>query len=234
MRVIREKARELSAPLHVAGEDFAFSITNRGAEGLTFDYSSGSLALNALRVPLVGDYQALNASLAVRAFELVAGDAGEGAVREGLLGMRPPGRLELIRHEPPVYLDGAHNPAAAEALARALEGLGMRPVMVIGVMGDKDVEGILAPLLPLAEGAIFASPGFGRSAPAERLLSSARALGHDGETAPTVRKALGAALSRGKPVLVTGSFFTIGEAKEALLGAAPSRVARLGEWQAAP
>jgi dihydrofolate synthase/folylpolyglutamate synthase len=234
MRVIRARAGEMKAPLHVAGEDFAFSITNRGAEGLTFDYSSGSLALNALRVPLVGDYQALNASLAVRAFELVAGDAGEGAVREGLLGMRPPGRLELIRHEPPVYLDGAHNPAAAEALARALEGLGMRPVMVIGVMGDKDVEGILAPLLPLAEGAIFASPGYGRSAPAERLLGSARALGYEGETAPTVREALEAALARGKPVLVTGSFFTIGEAKEALLGAAPSRIARLGEWQAAP
>jgi dihydrofolate synthase/folylpolyglutamate synthase len=169
----------------------------------------------------------------VRAFELIAGDAGEGAIKEGLKGMRPPGRLELLRREPPVYLDGAHNPEAAQALARAIEGR-MRPVMVIGIMGDKDVEKILAPLLPLADGAIFAAPAYGRSAPAEKLLAAARALGYGGEAAPTVREALEAALARGKPVLVTGSFFTIGEAKEALLGASPSRVAKLGEWQAAP
>ncbi|MGD8351520.1 MAG: cyanophycin synthetase, partial [Nitrospirota bacterium] len=234
MRVIRKRAGEMNAPLHAAGEDFSFSVKGSGAGGLTFDYcASGGLALEALEVPLLGDYQALNASLAVRAFELIAGDAGEGAVREGLKGMRPPGRLELLRREPPVYLDGAHNPEAAEALARAIEGR-MRPVMVIGIMGDKDVEKILAPLLPLADGAIFAAPAYGRSATAEALLRSARALGYGGEAAPTVREALEAALARGKPVLVTGSFFTIGEAKEALLGASPSRVAKLGEWQAAP
>lgn len=233
MRVIRDKAGEMNAPLHVAGEDFTFVIKSHTAQRLVFDYKSEGRSIDALAVPLMGDYQALNASLAVRALEIIAGNASEPAIRGGLMGMRPPGRLECVREEPPVYLDGAHNPAAAQSLARAIEGR-MRPVMVIGIMGDKDIEKILAPLLPLAESAVFTAPAYGRSARPEKLLRSARSLGYGGAVAQTVREALEVALARGKPVLVTGSFFTIGEAKEALLGTAPSQVAKLGEWQAAP
>lgn len=234
MKVIRETAREKSAPLHIAGEDFTYDIKTQGADGLVFDYKSGNLALEGLKVPLMGEYQALNASLAIRAFEIISevADIEDSAIRNGLMEMRPPGRLERIHDAPPVYIDGAHNPEAARALAKAIEGR-LRPVMVVGVMGDKDIEGILKPLLPLSDGVIFTAPAYGRSAAPQVLLKRAQSLGYNGTVAPTVKDALKVATATKKPVLVTGSFFTIGEAKEAVSKSRLSRVARLGEWKTA-
>ncbi len=232
MKVITETAKERGAPVHVAGEDFRYEIRGHDANGLTFDYESGGLSLKGLSLSLIGDYQALNASLAIRALELIVKEPRENFIREGLKAVRPPGRLERIHDDPPVYLDGAHNPAAAEALARAIEGR-MRPVMVIGIMNDKDIGGILSALLPLSDSAIFAAPAYGRSASPRTLLKIAHSLGYEGTAAPSVRDALKSAIASGKTVLVTGSFFTIGEAKESMVTKTPlSRVAKLGEWQA--
>jgi dihydrofolate synthase/folylpolyglutamate synthase len=233
MAVIKEIASEKNAPLHIAGERFTFAIKDHVAEGLRFDYTSESLSLKDLTLPLMGEYQALNASLAIRAFELIAKDPEEAAIRAGLSEAKPPGRLEKISAEPPVYIDGAHNPAAARALARAIGQSGLRPVLVIGMMSDKDIKEVLEPLLPLAEAAVFTAPAYGRAATPESLLEKARSLGFDGTLAPTVKDALKVAMSVEKPVLVTGSFFTIGEASEALMKTPLSRVAKLGEWQAA-
>jgi dihydrofolate synthase/folylpolyglutamate synthase len=181
----------------------------------------------------MGEYQALNASLAIRAFQLISETPDERAVREGLRESRPPGRFEKISADPPVYIDGAHNPTAARALARAIGQSGLRPVLVIGVMADKDIVEVLEPLIPLAEAVIFTAPSYGRAATPESLLEKARSLGFDGTLAPTVKDALKVAMSVQKPVLVTGSFFTIGEASETLSKTPLSRVAKLGEWQAA-
>ncbi len=240
MKVLRSTAKRMGAPLHIAGEDFSCNITAHGPEGITFDYNSEGMTLNDLKLPVAGEYQGLNAALAVKAFTLMIDSsvADERAIRAGLSLMRPPGRLERISANPPVLIDGAHNPAAARALAGALQEHikdGERPLIIIGAMSDKDLKGILQPLLPLAEGIIFTAPGYGRAAAPEELRECARALGHDGTVAPTVAEALKVAVQGTRPVLVTGSFFTIGEAKEALgRGRGPlSRVARLGEWQAA-
>jgi dihydrofolate synthase/folylpolyglutamate synthase len=233
MAVIKEAANEKNAPLHIAGEAFTFDIKGHDAGGLRFDYNSESLSLKDIVLPLMGEYQALNASLAIRAFELITKDAEKSAIRAGLNDAKPPGRLEKISAEPPVYIDGAHNPAAARALAHAIGQSGMRPVLVIGVMSDKDIAHVLEPLLPLAEAVIFTAPAYGRAATPESLLDKARSLGFDGTLAPTVKDALKVAMSAEKPVLVTGSFFTIGEAREALTKTPLSRVAKLGEWQAA-
>ena len=78
----------------------------------------------------------------------------------GLAATRWPGRLEQVAQDPRIILDGAHNPAAALTLAQALKqsrGNG-RLILVLGVMADKDVDGILARLLPLAQMVIFTQP----------------------------------------------------------------------------
>jgi dihydrofolate synthase/folylpolyglutamate synthase len=235
MKVLRSTTKRMGASLHIVGEDFTYKVKAHGPDGIAFDYNSEDITLSDLKLPVSGEYQALNAALAVKAFTLMidSSAANERAIREGLSLMRPPGRLERISDDPPVLIDGAHNPAAARALAGALKD-GERPVVIIGAMSDKDLTGILQPLLPLAEGIIFTAPGYGRAAAPEELRECARALGHDGTVAPTVAEALKVAVQGTRPVLVTGSFFTIGEAKEALRGRGPlSRVARLGEWQAA-
>ncbi len=240
LKVLRSTAKRMGAPLYIAGEDFTYNITAHGPDGITFNYESEGFSLEDLSLSLSGEYQALNAALAVKAFTLMidSSAANERAIRDGLSLTRPPGRLERISDDPPVFIDGAHNPAASRALVGALKEHikdGERPVIIIGAMSDKDLTGILEPLLPLAEGIVLTAPGYGRAAAPEELLECARALGYDGTVAPTVAEALKVAMQGTRPVLVTGSFFTIGEAKEALSrGRGPlSRVARLGEWQAA-
>lgn len=236
MEAIESAASEKGAPLYVEGRDFGHSVRVCEQGRVFFDYRSGGLSTEGLEVPLSGDYQALNASLAIKAYELISGGGAgfEDAVRTGLRTMRWPGRLELLADNPPVYIDGAHNPGAARALARTLGrdilGGGGKLVLVMGVMADKDIEGILAPLLPLAGEIIFTSPDYGRAARPGELLRVARSMGYSAKTAPSVKEALSMARAHNEIVLVTGSFYTIGEAREAMgkRGFLPG----LREWQA--
>jgi dihydrofolate synthase/folylpolyglutamate synthase len=236
MQVIRERAREAGSPLSVAGEDFGVTVKREEQAGVSFDYASRALSLENVAFPLSGAHQAMNAALAIRALEFALGEGAkqEGAIREGLASLRWPGRLELLRESPPVYLDGAHNPAASRALARTLRETllkdGKRLSLVMGVMSDKNVRETLSPLLPLASSVIFAAPRYGRAAAPEALAREAASLGFVSRTAPSVADALEMASEAGDSVLVTGSFYTIGEAKEAL--GEKGFLTELREWQA--
>jgi dihydrofolate synthase/folylpolyglutamate synthase len=224
--VITKKAEEMGSPVFSYAKDFRAEIRGHGAGSVLFDYYSGKAKLRRLELPLSGTYQAENASLAIKAFQLIGGplahdDQLDSVVREGLSSFRWPGRLELIGENPPVYIDGAHNPAAARALAETLREDylrdGSKLTLVAGIMTDKDIKGILAPLLPLAEEIIFTAPDYERATPPEKLAEYARDLGYmHASTAVPVSEALRFATSRGRMVLVTGSFYTTGAAKEAL------------------
>jgi dihydrofolate synthase/folylpolyglutamate synthase len=227
MEVINRMAKEKGSPVYVAGRDFSFKVRTEEPFGVRFGYQSGNLSLPEIALALPGTYQALNASLAIKAFELVSADAPKAGdiIKEALRSIRWPGRLELVAEDPPVVIDGAHNPAAAEALASALKaGLlkdGRKMVLVMGIMADKDLEGIMRPLLPLASEVILTAPDYGRAAPPEELARRAGALGFRARTAPSVREALRTARAFNSLVLITGSFYTIGEAKEALGSTGP-------------
>jgi dihydrofolate synthase/folylpolyglutamate synthase len=167
-------------------------------------------------------------------------------IRDGLKNVRWPGRLEIIKDDPPVLIDGAHNPAAAIALSNALEKNFLRRykriILILGIMGDKDIKGIMKPLLPLASEIILTSPDYERAAPPARLATMAASLGFpDVRIAPTVRDAIELAIKdsyklqvtsyklnnnknsklnsslltpHSSLIVITGSFYTIGEAEE--------------------
>jgi dihydrofolate synthase/folylpolyglutamate synthase len=224
VNAIEKAAREQGSDIYTYGEDFSSTVKSSGPDGVSFDYDSKELSIHDLNIPLSGDYQALNASLAIRAVEIIRGakEDIEHVVREGLLSLKWPGRLELASRDPMVLIDGAHNPAAAGALARTLRTDYLKNneklVLVMGAMGDKDIDGILKPLLPLAGDIIFAAPSYGRAADPQVLVEHSSRKGHGSKTASSVREALDMArgVSGGRPILVTGSFYTIGEALEAL------------------
>jgi dihydrofolate synthase/folylpolyglutamate synthase len=143
------------------------------------------------------------------------------ALREGIVSARWPGRMEMFGESPRILLDGAHNPAAARALAEALADIPRRRLlMVVGIMGDKDAEGILTPLLPLA-GRVFAvASSLERALPAAELASLCTSLGAPSSAAASVSEGLKAARREADPsdlLLVSGSLFTVGEARAFLL-----------------
>ncbi|HTZ17462.1 MAG TPA: folylpolyglutamate synthase/dihydrofolate synthase family protein [Dissulfurispiraceae bacterium] len=241
--VIASAACDRSAPLVVYGRDFSGCLKSTGIEGTYFDYSNGTVNLDRLFTPLAGEYQVVNASLAVKAVSIAIGkndfnnDVGADlcacpqlsveAVRKGLASTRWRGRLELVSSDPPVIVDGAHNAEAAGALAGFVTGYlpDRKIIMVLGIMADKDIKEILDALLPVAAETIFTSPAYSRAESPDRLADLARAEGFANiRVAATLRDALGAAkelqssLSGAKPavIIITGSFYTAGEALEAL------------------
>ena len=109
-------------------------------------------------VPLHGEYQAHNALLALAAAEAIHGGRQLPArvVEDGFASVTSPGRLEVLRSSPTVLVDAAHNPHGIEALTGAIEeAFGFQHlVAVLGVMADKDAEGILAGLEPVTDAVV--------------------------------------------------------------------------------
>jgi dihydrofolate synthase/folylpolyglutamate synthase len=138
--------------------------------------------------------------------------------------MTSPGRLEVVSRRPLIVLDGAHNPAAAEALAEALPETftGDRLHLVMGVFADKDLEGIVRPLAPLADAGYASAVDSVRALPPETIAAAMTAAGVPAEAFSTVREALDAArevASEDDLILVTGSLYTVADARRVLLGA---------------
>ena len=149
-----------------------------------------------------------------------------GSVSEGLAAAMAR-QAELVQCLP-ILLDGAHNPQAASTLSEFIRRhlAGYHIILIAGIMSDKDITGILSPLLPLASDIIFTAPNYGRSAPPVQLSGHAASLGFKAAVASTIRDAMSLAtkiafshqsVSDTPPlILITGSFFTVGEAKEIL------------------
>jgi dihydrofolate synthase/folylpolyglutamate synthase len=218
LELFRQRCRELGAPLYLGGVDFAA----RGGPAGKFRYRGLHQELSGLSLPLQGRHQYGNAALALAVLELLADrgfPAPEKAIREGLQATRWPGRLEQLAQDPRIILDGAHNPAAARSLAQALKQprVNGRLILVLGVMADKDVDGILAGLLPLAQLVIFTQPRYFRAAVTADLLQRAEAYGLTALSVPVVAEAIQKAQSLAGPqdrIVITGSLFTVGEAKQ--------------------
>jgi dihydrofolate synthase / folylpolyglutamate synthase len=207
-RVVSERASALGCRLRVAGRDFSLVEEE---QRLVY---RGAAVLDGLRLALAGDHQRENAALCLAALEELRAQGRhipDAALREGLAAVRWPGRLEQVddRH----LLDGAHNPDGARALARAL-GERRDLCLVVGILGPKDPRPVLEPLLPHAGRVVFTRPRSERAIPPEELAP----LVPGAATAVDLAAALDLLRDDGRPRLVTGSLYLVGEARSLLLG----------------
>jgi dihydrofolate synthase/folylpolyglutamate synthase len=188
-----------------------------------------------VRLGLAGAHQADNAVVAVRLLEAWAAATGTdvpaAAVEAGLASVRWPGRLEWLVHPSGdrVLIDAAHNPAGARALASYLAMGPVPPVtLVTSVMADKDVTGVLGPLLPHAVTVVVTRADSPRAMPTDELARAVTALapGTMVQVEPSPRQAVAMARSIGShvPLLIAGSIYLIGPLRAALLdeGFAPA------------
>ncbi|HEY6931460.1 MAG TPA: bifunctional folylpolyglutamate synthase/dihydrofolate synthase, partial [Thermoanaerobaculia bacterium] len=182
-----------------------------------------------LTMPLAGAHQALNAATAIRAAELLAPDFlfEPRAIERGVERVRWPGRLErFIVRGRNVWLDGCHNPEGAASLAAFLRAAAPGADLVFAAMADKDVES-MAQALAGAVGEIRLVPVAGsRAATPEQLKQRLASVFPDARPAPSLAAALEEFLSRagGKPIIVAGSLYLVGEARQLLLGGSLERV----------
>ncbi len=166
-------------------------------------------------------YQVPNVATAVATAEALLGRALDPALaREAIAAVRFPGRFEVVARDPWVVVDGAHNPEAAAVLADAVRDAwpdpAARPVVALGVLADKDADGIVAALAPVAAGFVCVAPDSPRALSAAELATVAeRVTGTVPQTAESVRAAIAAqrAADAAAGVLVTGSIRTAAEGR---------------------
>jgi dihydrofolate synthase/folylpolyglutamate synthase len=166
-------------------------------------------------------YQAPNVATAIAATECALGRAlDDGAARGALAAMAFPGRFEMLAFDPPLVIDGAHNPQAAGVLASAIAdawpNADSRPLCVLGVLGDKDAEGIVRALAPVMDGFVATKPDSPRARDAADLAAVVEhATGSWPEIRPDLADALEHARGRAgaRGVIVTGSLYTAGQAR---------------------
>jgi dihydrofolate synthase/folylpolyglutamate synthase len=235
MQLVVERCTEVGATL--AREGLDFGVTSRvpavGGQLLSLQGLRGSY--DEVFLPLYGAHQAQNAALALVAVEaFVGGDDPLDAdvVKEAFAEVTSPGRLEIIRRSPTIVLDAAHNPHGAAAVVAALEdSFTFSPLIgVVGVMGDKDYEGLLSEFEPVLAHIVCTQNSTERSMPAAELaevargifgqdrVSEARSLADAIDQAAALAEAggvFGEAIGSGG-VLVTGSVVTVGEARAML------------------
>lgn len=207
----------------VAGRDFSLTEDRLAVGGRQIELSGHAEgSYEPVFVPLYGRHQAENAALAVAAVEAFFDRAiPQEILEEGFGQLTSPGRLQLIGTDPIVYIDAAHNPHGAEALARAVtESFAFTELAVItGVLGEKDAAGVLEALLPVAARTTLVPVDSPRSMDVDQLADVAESIA---PSAPiTVADSLDEALEvardwaaggEGRAVLVAGSVLLAGEA----------------------
>ena len=215
--VIARVAKEQNAPLTVVDLS-RLKVEGGDLDAVTFDFDG----LDGVRLPLIGSYQPKNAALAITALRVLRGrgwNIPDSAIRTGLEQVSWPGRFELLRHSPVFLLDGSHNAHGMRATVQSLRDRfpGQKFVFLLSIMADKDVDEMLALLLPLAGQFVTVAAHTPRAMPAETLAEQIRARGGRAEPAPTIEAGVARAVALGGtgPVCALGTLYFSGDVREA-------------------
>ena len=216
---------EAPDPLLERGVDFGVRSAERAVGGQVVDLWTPAGNHAEVFLGMHGDHQADNAAVALTAAEAFLGaPLGEEVVAEGFASVRIPGRLEVACAEPLVVLDGAHNPEAVRALAASVPDVfpSARRIVVVGCLGPREPAEVFDELVAMGPDLVVActapSP---RAVPAADLAALARQRRMDVEVVPDAVDAVRLAVSvadEADLVLVTGSFYVLSAAREALAG----------------
>lgn len=227
LEVIRAEAEPLGVPLSLIERDFVVNENVVAVGGRYVSVATSRQAYTDLFLPLHGSHQGTNAAVALEAVThfLPAQELEQDLVAQGFAGCYVPGRLETVvppsDSEPSVVVDVAHNPDGMSALVRGLvETFAFEKIVfVVGILADKDHEGMLAELTRLPCSLIVTEARSVRSVSAADLGKAAEQLGLEHEVVEGVPAAVSRAVQAASPgelVCVTGSHYVVGEARDHL------------------
>ncbi|MFN2595469.1 MAG: folylpolyglutamate synthase/dihydrofolate synthase family protein, partial [Actinomycetota bacterium] len=229
LAVIQEQASKVGTPLALLGKDFEVTDNRVAFGGRYVSVDSSSHSYEGLFVPLHGRHQGVNAAIALEAANRFLHEPiTDQLVIEGFGQVAARGRLETIAQtsdSPSVVMDVAHNPDGVSALVSALlETFAFeRVTFVVGILGDKDYLGMLTELTRVPCSLILTRPNSVRLVPMEQLVETAERVGLEARVSDEVADAVKLAIEETSPsdiVVITGSHYVVGEARDYLLGPA--------------
>jgi len=221
--VLVRRARELACPVVDTASDYRMEELpgeHDCARARVHELASGWFMEIAPQLP--GRFQlqnALNAAAAARQLTRSGVRISDDAIRQGISAARWPGRMEKLSSQPDIYLDGAHNPSAARALADFLQETfaGKTVRLLFGAMRDKAVDEIAGILFPLADEVIFTAPQNPRAISAAQLAEMAGHYAARSRVIPEPQEALDYALSHSTAedaIFITGSLYLVGQLRQ--------------------
>ena len=211
------------APVYLYSKAFHGTEVKSSMEGQTFTLHAGDFYHSDYEIKLPGEHQIKNTSVAIVAAKLVSKQddrINELALHVGVANTVWPGRLERIHKDPDVILDGAHNPDGAKALRNALDKYypGKQVQFVFGMMGDKDMSGVIKTLIKQDD--VVYTVRADEGARAAEAADLAKLVGRNAVAEADLATAYDAAI-RGAGtdgvVCVCGSLYLVGEFKKMLL-----------------
>lgn len=237
--VVEQVAAERGARLWLGGRDFFFApwshslekqsllVWQAGEQEMVNEYieSGGRSEWEPLRltIPLLGNHQVENAATAYAALQ-AAREEGltipESAIQAGFAAVQWPGRFELLRRNPPVIIDSAHNRDSALKLRLTLEDYlpGLPVILLFGASEDKDVYGMFAELMPRVRRVVATQSVHPRAMEAEKLVELAHRFGRPATMVLPVENALETALDlagEDAAVVAAGSLFIAAAVRQA-------------------
>lgn len=220
LEVIRRTAAERRASLVLADEFVSVRRISEDWDGQKVNVETEDWAVGAIGLPLLGDHQLENLAT-VAATVGVLRDNGlqidEKAFKKGIGQTIWPGRMQVLQSDPPVLLDGGHNPQAGAAVAVFLKHrLKGRPLgMVFGMCRDKDLPGYLGFFRGMVRRFWAVPIRTERSLRAAEVAAAARGLCREvvemDSAAAGVREAIAWAKTSGGVVCIAGSLYLVGE-----------------------
>ena len=213
---IQRVADENSSPVYVSGRDFSFRKT--GPKSMS--YGGPGRRLRNVSVNLNGDHQLSNAALALCAADVMSGfgyTITDDQIRSALRAVTWQGRCEKVREKPVVILDGAHNASGARALKHFIRTnyRDRRKVMVFGVMRDKQYRTMLESMDDCIDLTILTRPRTDRALDAAEMKNVPKNSIVTTDTRSALKHAREIAGDH-DVVVVTGSLYTVGEAKQVI------------------
>ncbi len=220
-RVIEDHCHQLGIRPVVIGRDVIYKELKQDEEVIIFSLKTSGRDYPSLRSCLTGEYQMMNAAMAIAMVEALVGaeKMDPEKVSEALSQTVWPGRFEMIRHHPIIIVDGAHNPSAAQHLARTARKLfpDKKIRLIFGISGDKNRTAVAAELDTIQpEEVVLTQAQHPRAVPAEDLqgLFAGKI-----SVTRTVPEAVELALSKAAKddvIIATGSLFVVAEVKKYL------------------
>jgi dihydrofolate synthase/folylpolyglutamate synthase len=222
-RIVRERAAQLGSPLVETASAYRVdSVRMEGGRVRAKIIETATGWTTEIVPELPGRFQlqnALNALAAARVLIEKGLKIPDSAITSGIAHASWPGRIEKLQSNPDVYLDGAHNPSAAQELASFLrENFAGRTIrMLFAAMRDKAVDEIAGTLFPLATEVIFTEPRNPRAISAPQLAEIAGHHANDFRVIASAEAALETALTESAPddaVFITGSLYLVGQLRQ--------------------
>ena len=239
LQVVERVAKSKECTFTLVGKDVKFERTNSSLDGQTcivrwsssserwlggaYRDQQGSNQASAeleLTIPLLGLHQIENAATAYTALKISALEIPDDAIQEGFAEVKWPARFEVLRREPPVIIDSAHNRDSAGRLRETLdEYFPETPaILIFCALEDKDITGMLEELRPRLEKVVATRADHPRAPSAEWIAEQARKVGLPAEAVEPVAQALERGLEAAgdkKVVLAAGSVAFAGEVRAA-------------------